>query len=119
MSVGVRADLGETAVNLRTVWTLYAIRHKASRRYMPEVKRGYTYVEVTDWGGVPRLFGTRGGAATALTLYCKGQHKAETIGLTGVFDLHGGVETTVDVIPYTSRNRNDFEVVEMCLEEKD
>lgn len=51
----------------------YAIRHKPTAGFLPEVGVGYTHSEPSTTA-VPRLFTTKGGAQRALTWWLKGVH---------------------------------------------
>ena len=96
--------------------TLYALRHRATRRFMPELKGGYSYWEPAE-GEVDapvRLFPATLNACRARDAWARGHHYM----VTNEHWESGEIDAHLDIEPVPGRNRDDLEIVEMTLKEK-
>lgn len=99
---------------------LYAIRHVDTGWYMPQMRtnRGYSFVELENFGSTPRLFWSLVGANKALSSWRKGpRRKSKTYQdtYTGEWDFDPGGDPVGK--PPESRMSANMEIVEFDLAE--
>lgn len=94
---------------------LFAIRHKPSGGFLPEVRKGYTYSEPSTRDcDIPRLFTTVGGASRALTWWLKGMTSVtytKEYGFDGFYDTDESWHT----VEKPARKLEDMEVIPVLL----
>lgn len=99
--------------------SVWAIRHRPTETYMPQLSNGkrYTYVEVDQFSpSKPRIFLSHRRAAAALTAWLAGEWKG-----TKIYQDHNGELDVFGPAPPDSpppdRKREDMELVEFNLTE--
>ena len=93
---------------------LFAIKHKPSGGFLPEVSKGYTFSE-PDTTSVPRLFTTKGGAKRALTWWLKGETTVKMLGTGWSWDGPDEPEPDWTTKHRPERKEEDMEVVPVLL----
>ena len=93
---------------------LFAIQHKPSGGFLPEVHKGYTFSEpsATD---IPRLFATEGGAKRALAWWLKGVTTVRVSATGFSWDGPDDPEEDWDTKAMPERKAEDMEVVPVLL----
>ena len=90
----------------------YAIIHKPTGAYMPEMRRGYSRWKPEITQDNPRLFKTVRGAQAAIAAWSRGVHYIEYY--KNDYTLDSSCE--IVVAPNTQRDKNELMVVEVKLE---
>jgi hypothetical protein len=97
--------------------TYFAIRHKPSGRYLPELpgqRGGYTHLEPRAWHlGPIRLFPIKRNARLALKIWLRGMYNVRRS--YGNFEENDIVEAETEPVP--SRKAEEMEIVEFELQE--
>lgn len=93
---------------------LFAIRHKPSGFFLPEVNKGYTYSE-PDEHRIPRLFETQGGAKRALAWWLKGVTSVHRSTSPDTWMGPGEYDEVWNTTAEEHRKAEDMEVVPVLL----
>jgi len=92
---------------------VFAIRHKPTGGFLPEVGRSYTHSEPSTTR-IPRLFNSKGGAKCALTWWLMG---ATTVQVKYGSVYEDEICPSWDTVPKPHRIGPDMEVVPLLLSE--
>ena len=94
---------------------LFLVRHRGTKRYFPDPKgragRGGSFTEATDNGDDARIFRSARSAKIFLRAWVKGEYHCSRGG-GWTYDGDYDYEEDVTIKPISSRNLNDYEIIE-------
>lgn len=94
----------------------YAIKHKPTGLFMPQMRGGFSYWEPKGEPQPPRLFATRRAAANALTCWANGRYAKRFVTTQDSWDEpYYQSEAGTEAEPDITRRRDDLQVVEITL----